>query len=182
MDENEYGERIGPGAIRFRRLLPGPIDRVWAYLAEPDLRGQWLASGKTELFVGGRIELHFHNAKLSTRPDVGPPDKYKDEPDEAIFCGVVTRCEPPYALAHTWTGDGENTEVLYELAERGDRVLLTLTHTRLATTDDELGVLGGWHTHLDILGDRLAGREPHAFWRRFRALDAFYADRMSGAA
>ncbi|MDH4107205.1 MAG: SRPBCC family protein [Gammaproteobacteria bacterium] len=179
MDENEYGERIGPGTIRFRRLLPGPIERVWDYLTKPDLRGQWLASGKTELLIGGRIELHFHNSKLSRQPDVEPPDKYKDEPEQAIFTGVVTRCEPPYLLAHTWTGDGENTEVCYELAERGDRVLLTLTHMKLDTSELELGVLGGWHRHLEILADRLAGREPEAFWRRYRVLDAAYERRLA---
>ena len=29
-----HGEAIEPGAIRFVRLLPGPIERVWAFLTE----------------------------------------------------------------------------------------------------------------------------------------------------
>jgi len=176
---NEYGERIGPGAIRFRRLLPGPIDRVWSYLTDSEKRGMWLASGITELVVGGRVDLHFHNSALSSRPDVAPPEKYKDMPEQVSFSGTVTRCEPPHVLAHTWTGDGEDSEVCYELEQRGDRVLLTLTHTKLGTNEDELGVLGGWHTHLEILASRLDGREPEAFWRRYRALDAIYEDRLA---
>lgn len=27
-----YGTVIAPNTIRFERLLPGPIERVWAYL------------------------------------------------------------------------------------------------------------------------------------------------------
>ena len=40
---NEYGTLIGNNSIRFERLLPGPIERVWAYLVEPDKRALWLA-------------------------------------------------------------------------------------------------------------------------------------------
>jgi hypothetical protein len=30
-------------AVRFERLLPGPIERVWDYLTKPDLQRTWLA-------------------------------------------------------------------------------------------------------------------------------------------
>lgn len=171
---SKFGERIGPGAIRFRRTLPGPIDRVWSFLTEADKRGRWLASGETELRIGGKVTLVFNHALLSSRPDEAPPAKYGDMPKEVTFTGQVTRCEPPRLLAHTWYGENEASEVCYELEERGDEVLLTLTHTKLATRSDEVGVLGGWHTHLDILADVLAGRDPEPFWRRFKPVDAHY--------
>jgi uncharacterized protein YndB with AHSA1/START domain len=27
---NDYGVIVGPGTVRFERLLPGPIERVWS--------------------------------------------------------------------------------------------------------------------------------------------------------
>ena len=33
---NARGVVIAPGTIRFERLLPGPIERIWDYLIEPD--------------------------------------------------------------------------------------------------------------------------------------------------
>ena len=35
---SEYGIVTEAGAVRFERLLPGPIERVWAYLTDPDKR------------------------------------------------------------------------------------------------------------------------------------------------
>lgn len=35
---NDYGMIIEPGTLRIQRLLPGPIERVWAYLTESDKR------------------------------------------------------------------------------------------------------------------------------------------------
>ena len=44
-----YGRLIEPATLKIERLLPGPIERVWAYLTESDLRRQWLASGEMPL-------------------------------------------------------------------------------------------------------------------------------------
>ncbi len=51
---NDYGELIAPDTVRFKRLLPGTIDRVWSYLVDSEKRGKWLAGGDTEERVGGR--------------------------------------------------------------------------------------------------------------------------------
>ena len=83
---NDFGIITEAGAIRFERLLPGPIERVWAYLTESDKRGKWLASGPVELRVGGQVELHFRHADLS--PQTEPiPDKYKQYENGASFTG-----------------------------------------------------------------------------------------------
>ena len=37
------GEIIDTQTVRFERLLPGPIERVWAYLTESEKRRKWLA-------------------------------------------------------------------------------------------------------------------------------------------
>ena len=40
-----YGELIEPTTLKIQRLLPGPIERIWAYLTDSDLRRKWLAAG-----------------------------------------------------------------------------------------------------------------------------------------
>ncbi len=176
---SQYGELIAPDTVQFKRLLPGTIDRVWSYLVEGDKRRRWLAGGDTEERVGGQVELHFHNASLSSLPDDPPPEKYKDMPEPMSYAGEVTQCEPKTLLAHTWLGnDGEASEVTYELEQRDDGVFLTLTQRRLPA-EKITGTCGGWHTHLDVLADVLAEKEPQPFWRTFTALEAEYQARLS---
>ncbi len=173
-----YGERLDKSTVRFERLLPGPIERVWEYLTDGEKRAKWLAGGSTELAVDGIVVLKFHNTSLSPLPDDPPPQKYCGEPEKTSFSGRVTQCEPPHLLAHTWEGENEASEVEYRLEEQGDRVLLTLTHRQLSDDETVLGVSGGWHTHLDILEDQLERRTPRPFWKSFTAMEAEYADRL----
>ena len=176
---SQYGELIASDTVQFKRLLPGTIDRVWSYLVEDDKRGKWLAGGDTEERVGGHVDLNFHNNILSNLPDDPPPEKYKDMPEQISYTGTVTQCEPKTLLAHTWAGDdGEESEVTFELEQRDDGVVLTLTHRRIVGRDILTGATGGWHTHLDILADVLAGKEPQPFWRTHTALEAEYDSRL----
>src|SRR3546814_7486145 len=57
----EYGVITEAGAIRFERLLPGPIERVWEYLVDPDKRRTWLADGPMAARAGGQIEYIWRN-------------------------------------------------------------------------------------------------------------------------
>ena len=175
---SKYGEILSKDSVRFVRDLPGPLARVWDYLTVSDKRATWFCGGETEQRVGGRFEMHFHNASLSSEPDDPPPEKYKDLPEKMEFVGEVTVCEPMTRLAYIWPDGDEQSEVLFELEERGDRVLLTLTHTRLWNRDAVLGVCGGWHTHLDILGDVLDGKGSRPFWKSHTGLEAEYEDKI----
>lgn len=170
----QHGELINANTVRFERLLPGPIDRVWSYLTDGSKRAKWLCSGDTELKVGGRVDMHFHNESLSSQADIERPEKYKDMPEKISFSGTVTRCDPPHLLAHTWDFENQSSEVCYELNEQGDQVLLVLTHTRLHSSEEIISVCGGWHAHLEILIDVLEGRDPRPFWKTHTALEAEY--------
>jgi hypothetical protein len=153
---SKYGERLDGSTVRFERLLPGPLERVWEYLIDGKKRATWFAGGNTELRVGGRTEMLFHNASLSSKPDIDPPEKYKDYADKMSFGGTVTQCDPPRLLTFTY---------------------LVLTHRKLASDNEVLSVSGGWHTHLDILEDVLEGREPEAFWKLHTPIEAEYERR-----
>lgn len=174
----DHGVVTGAGEVRFERLLPGPIERVWSFLTDSDKRGLWLASGPMELRVGGRVELHFRNAHLSGRVEATPA-RYRQYENGTTNHGRVTRCDPPRLLSYTWPeSEGPASEVTFELTQRGERVLLVLTHRRIAGRSSMLSVAGGWHTHLGILVDRLDGREPRPFWSAYAKLEEAYKERI----
>jgi len=171
---NDYGVVIAPGTVRIERVLPGPIERVWAYLTDSQKRGTWLASGDMELHAGGSVENIFDNSQLTGRDDP-PPPKYAKYGKESRTHGTIIACEPPRLLSYTWD---EGSEVSFELSASAGQVLLVLTHRRLATRDDMISVSGGWHAHLAILTDRLNDRAPASFWEAHTRLEAEYERRI----
>ena len=175
--EDEYGTSPEAGTVRLERTLPGPIERVWAYLTESEKRGKWFASGPMELRPGGNLTFHFENSKLANDPEP-PPEKYKDC-EGMTSTGRVIRCEPPHLLTFTWGEEqGDESEVTFELTERGGEVLMVLTHRRLRNRQEMVSVSGGWHVHVGILSDVLNGREPKPFWSRLEKLEAEYDKRL----
>jgi uncharacterized protein YndB with AHSA1/START domain len=151
---------IKPSTIRFERLLPGPIERVWAYLTESDKRALWLAGGDFDLRVGGKIVLNFDNASLSDEP--APAGAMGAGKHSAH--GEITRLEPLRLLAHTWSWSGGVSEVTYELTPKGKDVLLTIQHRLPEDQGLKVAVGGGWAVHAGILADQLNGVKPRPFW------------------
>ena len=149
---------IPPSTVRLERLLPGPVERVWAYLTESEKRATWLAAGEFDLRMGGKIELIFDNDNL--------PNDALPQPrgGRRSFAGVITRLEPMKALAHTWSWDGKPSEVVYELTPKGKDVLLTIHHKLPDELGLKRGVSGGWVVHTGILADLLNGVKPRPFW------------------
>ena len=41
----DYGTQLEDGSLRFVRDLPGPIERVWDYLVDPEKRALWFCGG-----------------------------------------------------------------------------------------------------------------------------------------
>ncbi len=171
--ETAYGTLIEPATVKIERRLPGPIERVWAYLTESDLRRQWLASGVMEMKVGTPFEFTWRNSELSADPGQRPPGASESH---SLAC-EITACDPPRKLAITW---GRSGGVVFELEQQGSDVLLTLVHHRLPDRDLLLKVSAGWHAHLDVLVARLAGAEPAPFWNEWLRLHAEYAERIPG--
>ena len=172
-----FGRLVAPETVRIERHLPGPRERIWRYLTEPDLRKRWLAAGAFDLTPGGTIELVFRNGEL-TPGDDPTPERFSANGGEARLRGVITACDPPGHLAYTW-GDGEDaSEVRFDLSDEGAKVRLTVTHLRLHSRGMRVMVAAGWHTHLDILRALLEQREPEGFWRKYSALEAVYEARL----
>ena len=166
-----YGVLTEPATLKIQRRLPGPIERVWAYLTESDLRRQWLAAGQMEMKVGASVELVWRNDELTNPPGQRPPGHSGEHRMEVR----ITELDPPHKLAITW---GSTGGVSFELEPRGDDVLLTVIHHRVTDRAILLSVSGGWHMHLDLLVARISGTEPQPFWDGWARLRAEYERRI----
>ena len=128
-------------ALTFVRHVPGPIERVWAYLTDPTFLRMWFSDGVVADRVGGDVRF-----------DMGAT-------------GRITVYQPPHLLEYTWNeedasrGPVADSLVRWELVEEGSGVRLTLTQSRLP----EIEVLAhgaGWHTFLQRLSACVDGRVP----------------------
>src|SRR5262245_24419000 len=166
-----YGTLSEDATLTLERLLPGSIDRVWAYLTESELRRQWLAAGTMEMRVGSPVELVWRNNELMENPGQ-PPEGFGGE---HRMESEITELDPPYRLSISW---GSTGGVTFELEPVGDMVRFTVTHRRIPDRSIMLNVSAGWHTHLDVLAARLAGEEPRPFWDSWASLKAEYDRRL----
>jgi uncharacterized protein YndB with AHSA1/START domain len=144
------------GTLVLVRHFPGPISRVWAYLTDPKLLAKWLSDGVVGSCAGGEVRF-----------DMGAH-------------GHITAYEPPHLLEYTWNeeeascGPVADALVRWDLAEDGDRVRLTLTHSRLP--EAELIAHGaGWHAFLERLLDAIEGREPRSIEEAYARYKEEYA-------
>ena len=168
---DEYGVLTEPATLKIQRLLPGPIERIWAYLTESELRRKWLAAGEMELKVGASFELVWRNNELTNPPGQRPPGFG----DERRMRSRITELDPPRKLAFAWEGSGD---VSFELQPKGNEVLLTVIHRRLPDRATLLRVGAGWHMHLDVLVARATDKEPEPFWDGWSRLRQEYDRRM----
>jgi len=172
LQEDQYGALTPPSTLTLRRRLPGPVERVWAYLTESDLRRQWLASGTMTLEPGASFELVWRNDELSASA-AERPEGFSEE--SRATCRI-TEIEPPRKLSFTWPGIGDVTFLLDAVEEE---VILTIIHSRLPNKAMTLLVGAGWHMHLDILASRVAGKEPPSFWSGWQRLRSEYESRFA---
>lgn len=160
------GVFLDNSTVRFERLLPGPIGRVWDYLTKSESLATWLASTSGDWRKGGEITLAF---TFSAHADCS----------EGICKGTIHDYDPPRLLSYSWREvDAAGQErpasiVRFELTEEGNRVRLVLTHRRLAQSE-MAGFGAGWDSHLQYLAARLASKPVGPFVDIFEAAVAYY--------
>ena len=148
--------------LLFVRQLPGPIERVWAYLTDPKFLAKWLSDGVVADFVGG--EMRFQMGAV----------------------GRITAYQPPRLLEYTWNeedasvGPVVDSLVRWELAEVGSGVRLTLTHFRLPE-NEVLGHGAGWHAFLQRLAACIDGHDPKPFVELYARLKPEYIPLVKSA-
>jgi uncharacterized protein YndB with AHSA1/START domain len=166
-----YGTLTEPATLKIQRLLPGPIERVWAYLTESDLRRKWLAAGEMQMKIGASFELVWRNDELTNPPGQRPPGLG----EEHRMQSRITELDPPRKLSIAW---GNSGDVTFELEPKGKQVLLTVIHRRLPDRGTMLMVGAGWHMHLDVLVARVSGAKPQPFWDGWSRLKTEYDQRL----
>lgn len=167
------GSILDTHTVEFKRLLPGPIELAWDYLTRPEMIKTWFADVTLEPRAGGKIEVRFGGDHSC---------------DGGGVRGVVREFRPPHVIAFSWNqlrpqpdgsrGPMDEGEVRFELAERGDKVLLTLLHTGLPTRE-LANHSAGWHAYLDNLESRSSGRGGIDFMAVFHQLHPRYEERVT---
>jgi uncharacterized protein YndB with AHSA1/START domain len=159
--------------VEFKRLIPGPIELAWDYLTKPELLKTWFADVTLEPRLGGTVAVRF--AKDTCGAGAGVD-------------GTIREFRPPYVIAFSWIrprpqADGsiqhvDEGEVRFELAERGEKVLLTLLHSG-QPTEELLGHSAGWHAYLDNLDSLMSGRGRIDFMRVVERVRPKYEERIA---
>lgn len=146
MNDNK-GQMSSVACVTFVRTLPGPIERVWSFIAQTDRLPAWFGSESSiEPRQGGRVSLMGGHIR-----------------------GVVTQWQPPKKLVYTWNVFGPDdppdaasaypeSYPTFALESRGSEVLLTFTHFPVLERFTAQNAMG-WHTMLDILDAALRGEK-----------------------
>ncbi len=182
-DVEAYGVVTAPGTIVFKRLLPGPIERVWDYITNPEKTVLWMGSGKFDLKVGGLCEWHCDYA-FNLEPEI----RKRHNGVIPVIYGRVLELDPPRLFKLTWdysgcpntSQDGSGSAIQFELIPQGSEVLMILTHSGMPNNNDVRAALAGWHVHIDILSDKLSDRPSAPFLATHEALVQAYAERVQG--
>ena len=151
-------ERTAPDALRLERLLDAPVETVWLYLTEAELRSQWFMGG-TDARPDSEFDLIIDHDALSDE-EVPYPENYASMKGKS-FTNKVLSFDPPRLLRTTF---GTNGIVTYELFPKGDRTRLVLTHSGITSPVGAQDFGSGWNSHLTVLEERLAGRGVKDFW------------------
>jgi uncharacterized protein YndB with AHSA1/START domain len=147
--------------VTFTRVLPGPIEKVWAHITDTKLLPAWFGDHSAiEPRQGGRVSLMGGHIR-----------------------GVVTQWQPPKKLVYTWNvfGPGDPADAVsaypesyptFELDARGSDIVLTFTHFPVLERFVAKNAMG-WHTMLDIIEATVRGQkveERRVYTRKNAAL------------
>jgi uncharacterized protein YndB with AHSA1/START domain len=129
-------EYEGRPALRFERVYPYPVERVWAAVSDPAELAHWFPQ---------RVEIE---------PREGGSIKFFDD-TVLDYTGTLLRYAPPRALSYSWGGD----EMHFALKDRlGGGCALTMINM-LEARDTAARTAAGWTVCLAELDKSLAGAE-----------------------
>lgn len=165
----DYGTQLEDGSLRFVRDLPGPIERVWEYLVDPEKRALWFCGGTTGSKPGDRYTMAFNHDHLSHEP---LPERYASMQGGVQMPGEIVAIDPPRLLIFKGVSEEQNTRI--ELSEQEGRVRLLLIQAPPADFGQLADTAAGWQAHLGILVDRLNGNMPRGFWTDHEEGAAYY--------
>lgn len=176
---SDHGEILEDGSMQFTRILPGPIERAWRWIADADKRAQWLCGGGDIKAAGETIKFDFFHETLTSH-DESLPEQYKEMADGVSFDVIVKECNPPTRAVIEWPGArGVPSFVDIRLSPEGENTKLVLIQRGDINMEEFVSAMAGWHTHLGIMIDKLAGKDPKPFWSTHQVYVADYEKRVA---
>lgn len=139
-----------PGGLRLERVLPAPVEDVFAAWTDPARMARWLSPrGRAEVDADVVVGGHLHVVMID--------DDVRIEHD-----GEFLEVQPPTRLSFTWRSryTGERaTVVTVELRDEDGSTRLILDHDRIPP-EARASHEGGWGAILDRLS-ALVAAESH---------------------
>jgi uncharacterized protein YndB with AHSA1/START domain len=120
--------------------IRAPIERVWH-----------------EITKTGEVQKAVYNTVLETSLRAGDRLRYYSPDRSRVFVvGEVVECRPPLRFSHTYWfttwRTGTPTLVTWELAQRGDETIVTITHSGWTEAHKEYrSTRSGWNEILALL-------------------------------
>ncbi len=139
---------VGEGRyeIRIVRLIPRPVETVWAALTIPEHLEAWLGErADLDLRVGGRYLVWFP----------GPAN-------DGVL-GTITHYDPPRLLAYNWNSGSGDVNIRWALAAEGAGCRLTFSSLCERVSEPGinawwvLGGFAGWRGFIDDLSASITG-------------------------
>ena len=158
--------------VEFKRLLPGPIELAWDFLTKPELLKAWFAEVTLEPRVGGAVTVRFGKSDCGGNAVEGTILEFR-RPHVFAFSWIKLRPQADGSIMRSNEG-----EVRFELAEKDDKVLLTLLHSGLPI-HELAGHGAGWHAYMDNLESHIAGRGALDFMAIYHDLRPGYDERVA---
>jgi len=175
---DNFGQFVDAHTVRFERILPGPLEKIWAYLVDGKKRGEWFAAGDLPAKVGENFEMYIKHSDLSPNKSP-PPEQFKDmDVTGHRATEKLLALEPMRRVAYTFGNQHPPaSEVEFLLTPEGDKIRLTLTHRKVPDRAYAVNVSGGWHAHLEILQYKAEGKVPPPFWDVWKQTEHTYEKR-----
>ncbi|NNC72716.1 MAG: SRPBCC family protein [Sphingomonadaceae bacterium] len=177
--KEDFGTQLEDGSLRFVRDLPGPIERVWDYFADPEKRATWFCGGTMAKKPGDRFTMTFDHAKLSDEPF---PERFAELKGGVSFDVELVEFEPPHRLVFRDFGvAGEEGRVSVTLEPDGERVTLTLIQSPHHEFAQLISAAAGWQAHIGLMIDELEGTPRRRFWAEHEVAEDHYRDALKPA-
>jgi uncharacterized protein YndB with AHSA1/START domain len=126
MDRGTYTQVDGRPAVRFERVYPHPIQRVWTAVSTPERLAGWFPFAvEIEPRVGGRM-------------------RFSGNPHAEAMAGEVLVYDPPRALEFIWG----TSELRFELSEAGPDATRFVLYDLLGAENEAARNAAGWESCL----------------------------------
>ncbi len=142
--------------MRFERIFQASRETVWSALTDPDQLEKWFFRIQGSIEPGGSIFVPWEEPGLAS---------------------TIVEFEPMKTLAWTWHNPGEPESIVrWELFDEGRSTRFVLSHSLpIIMANEPTDTLSGWHEHVNVLADLVAGNERAWSRERWRALKDQYA-------